>query len=69
MTWIQACNESRAQTAVRNWGEGRVMLRGQRGNGVIETESGTVREAYPQELEGHKDWQPLGGEEAIQPDA
>ena len=59
MTWIQACSESRSATAVRAFGNGRVMLRSKRGTGVIETESGTVRIAVPNELEGHSDWQPL----------
>ena len=59
MTWIQACSESRLGTAVRDFGDGRVMLRNSRGTGVIETVSGTVRIAVPNELEGHSDWQPL----------
>ncbi len=59
MTWIQACEQSQTGTAVRAFGDGRVMLRNKRGSGVIETESGTVRTAIPNEMEGHNDWKPL----------
>ena len=59
MTWMQACSKSRSGTAVRAFGDGRAMFRNQRGTGLIQTESGTVRIAVPNELEGHSDWQPL----------
>ena len=59
MTWPEACRQSPFGTAIRRDKNGRAMLRSQQGNGVIETPSGTVRLAFPNELEGHSDWQPV----------
>lgn len=59
MSWAEACAQSPFGTATRRQENGRAMLRSRQGNGVIETASGTVRLAYPNELEGFHDWQPV----------
>lgn len=61
MTWPAACGESASGMAIRRDKNGLAMLRSWQGNGLVETASGTVRLAYPNELEGHQDWQPVGG--------
>lgn len=64
MSWPEACRQSPCGTAIRRGESGRAMLRSRHGNGVVETASGTIRLAYPNELEGYQDWQPVDGSAA-----
>lgn len=59
MSWPEACRQSPSQMAIRRDKNGLAMLRSRQGNGLVETASGTVRLAYPNELEGHNDWHPV----------
>ena len=61
MSWGEACRQSPSGTATRRGEDGRAVLRSRQGNGVVETASGTIRLAYPNELEGYQDWEPVRG--------
>ncbi|MBW7998453.1 MAG: hypothetical protein FVQ81_18150 [Candidatus Glassbacteria bacterium] len=61
MSWEEACRRSSTGTAARTGENGRAMLRSRHGNGVVETASGTIRLAFPNELEGYQDWEPVRG--------